>query len=92
MLCGSVAPRLAKKKIHFDISLIVFNSTSYFVDMANKAIKFSDIIKSRDDWNTSGEFNVWIEELELVAVFWVSHFCSLPSAGWHNKKKDYYYY
>ena len=35
--------------------------------MASKAIKFSDIIKSYEDQNTSGEFFVWIEKLELVA-------------------------
>ena len=42
-------------------------ATSYFGTMANKAIKFSDIIKSYEDQNTSGEFYVWIEKLELVA-------------------------
>lgn len=33
----------------------------------SKSIRFSDIIKSYEDYNTSGEFFVWIEKLELVA-------------------------
>ncbi|XP_067943202.1 uncharacterized protein [Watersipora subatra] len=32
-----------------------------------KSVRFSDIIKSYKDYNTSGEFSVWIEKLELVA-------------------------
>ena len=31
------------------------------------SIKFSDIVKNYVDYNTSGEFSVWIEKLELVA-------------------------
>lgn len=31
------------------------------------SVKFSDIVKSYVDYNTSGEFTVWVEKLELVA-------------------------
>ena len=46
---------------------MLFDSTSYFGIMANKAIRFCDIIKSFEDQNTSGEFYVWIKKLELLA-------------------------
>ena len=32
-----------------------------------KGIRFSEIVKSYEDQNTSGEFYVWLEKLELVA-------------------------
>ena len=46
---------------------MLFDSTSYFDIMANKAIRFCDIIKSFEDQNTSGEFYVWIKKLQLIA-------------------------
>lgn len=30
-------------------------------------VKFSDIVKNYEDYNTSGEFSIWVEKLELVA-------------------------